>query len=190
MTDAYDTAEHTFRVGDVVMVPTNTETNSYYYYALPGEPYKITRVYKNRVEVRGNFGSNRYATVANYHDRVQSLKKTEVIPWDGIMPRKLGEMPAVGDHISQNDPRIAWFFEDAAKLAEQRGLCSSFDDLAETLNFPGREKTYRIATTADVNGVTAKISVKARSKAEAQQKAQALLLEPVKFTVTDAQQEE
>lgn len=76
-------------------------------------------------------------------------------------PRKLGETPE-GDHIAIDDPRIMWIWEDAGKVADNNGYCPTYDKLAEELGAPGRERTYKVWT--EINGLKARVEVKARSK--------------------------
>ena len=78
-------------------------------------------------------------------------------------PRRLGEPP--DGMLSPLDPRLSWLWDDAAKMANQKGLCSQYDSFVLALGVPGRPKNYTVTTK--INGFTAKIIVKARSQAEA-----------------------
>jgi len=80
--------------------------------------------------------------------------------------RKLGEVPA--GSIAADDPRIAWLFEDAMRLADRLGLCSDFDRIADALGVPGRTRTFNIKIPAG-DGIEIVAKVEARSKKLAQQ---------------------
>lgn len=80
--------------------------------------------------------------------------------------RKLGVPPEDGEHIAADDPRIAWLWEDAGKLATRMGYCSTYDDISDKLGIPGREREFYITTK--INGIDVSASIKARSQTEAE----------------------
>ncbi len=181
MVNAVDTE---YTKGDVVRVISHFNINDYDYKTLlPDEPYTVTRVYKNKIEIKGKFERKMWSTSTpeTVNDTI-SVFKTDIAPFDGPLPRKLGEVPE-GDYISPQDPRIAWFFEDAGRLADQRNLCRTYDALADELGFPGRERTFKISTK--INGLSAEIKVKARSKKQAEQQ----VAEQLKIVVTKAEED-
>lgn len=48
------------------------------------------------------------------------------------------------DAIAADDPRIAWIWKEAARLADEAGHCSEYDELAAALGVPGREGEYTV----------------------------------------------
>jgi hypothetical protein len=80
--------------------------------------------------------------------------------------RPLGQVPE--GSIPADDPRIAWLFEDAMRLADRLGLCSDFDRIADALGVPGRTRTFNIKV-AVAEGIEITAKVEARSKKQAQQ---------------------
>lgn len=81
-------------------------------------------------------------------------------------PRMLGERPA--DGIDIDDPRIQWIFEDAGRLANRLGYCSTYDRIMEQLGAPGRERTFTIKmAVGDGFEVTAKVTARSKRLAEA-----------------------
>jgi hypothetical protein len=79
--------------------------------------------------------------------------------------RRLGEMPP--DGIAPDDPRVAWIFEDAARLADRRGYCNVFDAITDELNLPGRVRKFTL-TYEVVPGVKLQAKIEARSRALAE----------------------
>jgi len=96
---------------------------------------------------------------------VVTINVDRLVPEDPEVPRprRLGEVPE--GMLSPLDPRLDWLWQDAAELADRRSLCSQYDEFAKALGIPGRPKDFTVTTT--VNGFEAKIKVKARSQAEA-----------------------
>lgn len=78
--------------------------------------------------------------------------------------RKLGTVPEGG--ISPSDPGLAWFWEDAQKLANRLGYCSTYDDIAEKLGAPGRKRSFYV--NAKINGLDVSTNVEAHSQKEAE----------------------
>jgi hypothetical protein len=77
--------------------------------------------------------------------------------------RTLGTPPEGA--LPADDPRVAWVFKDAARMADRLGLCRDFDRITDALGFPGRERTWKIASEAD--GLKLTIEVEAHSRKEA-----------------------
>jgi len=75
-------------------------------------------------------------------------------------PRRIGEAPEGA--ISVDDPRIAWIWEDAARVATKSGHCSEYDKLCDELGAPGRERSFTVKR--NVNGFDVSKKFKARSK--------------------------
>lgn len=80
--------------------------------------------------------------------------------------RAVGEVPAGG--IAADDPRIAWIFEDAQRLADRLGLCRDFDRIAEAVGVPGRVRVYTVKLGVG-EGLEITAKVEARSRPQAQQ---------------------
>jgi hypothetical protein len=116
------------------------------------------------------YGEDRYGYVAEYtlNATAADLEDNGIFVLDpnAPKPRKLGEAPEAA--ISPDDPRIAWLWEDAAKLANRMGHCSTYDSMCDKLGIPGRERDFTVSH--EVNGITGTFKVKARSQklAEAQ----------------------
>lgn len=87
----------------------------------------------------------------------------ELIPTDpdAPKPRKLGEVPEGG--ISPDDPRLAWLWEDAAKVA----YCSEYDKIADRLGIPGRVRSFTVNRTINDLKVSGTFSARSRKEAEA-----------------------
>lgn len=121
----------------------------------PSQPYEVRRVETSKVVLRHG------ARNASAWVPLSLLNPGTPADPNAPRPRQLGETPE-GDHVAITDPRIAWIWDDAAKVADKHGYCSTYDTLAEELGAPGREKNYKVWAT--VNGLKARIEVKARSK--------------------------
>lgn len=80
-------------------------------------------------------------------------------------PRMIGQVPEGG--IAPEDPRIAWIFEDAARMADRLDLCGDFDRLCDALGLPGRMRKFTISLVVrDGIEVTAKVEARSRRLAE------------------------
>lgn len=126
-----------------------------------GETAEVTTVRKKTITVK----------IDNYSFNVPraSLAAPNGEVWTDVPKpptRKIGETPA--DGIAADDPRLAWLWEDAAKLATRSGYCNVYDRIADELNIPGRLRNIEASITVD--GLTLSATVKARSRKEAQQK--------------------
>ena len=132
-----------------------------------GSIVEISRVNTETYWVRGEARTTYGVETASVAVEIANFGKyvTPVDP-NAPKPRKLGEVPD-GDYISPDDPRLAWLWEDAAKLATKRGYCSQYDAIADALDIPGRERNISIKKT--VNGIEMSLKIKARSKKEAEQ---------------------
>lgn len=111
-----------------------------------GEEYKVTSATPNYVR-----GTRRK------WDSVVTLDRDAVRK----VHRRIGTVP--DGSIAADDPRVAWIFEDAARMADRLGLCADFDRLCDALGYPGRERTFTIKL-ADADGVVVTAKVQARSK--------------------------
>ncbi len=54
------------------------------------------------------------------------------------------------EQIDGSDPRLASFWEKAQQLADQAGHCQVFDEIAEALGGPRREREYIVSITSYV----------------------------------------
>ena len=115
-----------------------------------GEELQITSVYSHTLNVRAAGGGPVFQITA---DRVRPV------------PRMIGVIPDGG--ISPEDPRIAWLFEDAARMADRLGLCADFDRICDALGAPGRLRTFNITVMSGAGiEVTAKVEARSRRLAE------------------------
>lgn len=98
-----------------------------------------------------------------------------VISVDAVrpVPRMIGEIPEGG--ISPEDPRIAWLFEDAGRMADRLGLCRDYDRLCDELGIPGRVRTWNI-TVMSAAGIEVTAKVEARSRRLAEQRVREQLM--------------
>lgn len=146
-----------------------------------GDTAEVTTVRKNTITVRvanPNFGNPTSAwggrdTTKFYSYNVprSSLVAPNGEAWDESAkpkpkPRKLGEVPEGG--IAPDDPRLAWLWEDAAKVANKSGYCGYYDRIADELNIPGRKRDISVSVTHA--GITFTATVQARSRKEAEAK--------------------
>ena len=128
----------------------------------------VTQVYRNVVHVRITFSDGEYvlAILREYIDAPNG-ETYEAVPKPKPEPeppvRKLGTPPE--GMIAPDDPRIAWFWQDAEKLANRMGYCDEYDEITDKLNIPGRMREHRVEIT--VNGLKVVTHVQARSQKEA-----------------------
>lgn len=121
-----------------------------------GEEGEVRRVYANGdVEVRTFSPSG---------------IRSRFSPVDLERLRTLGVAPAGG--LDPHDPRIAWIWEDAARLADRKDWCTEFDALCDALGAPGRVRKFSI-TMHDAGGVRVTARVEARSRRLAEEKLRA-----------------
>lgn len=147
-----------------------------------GDTAEVTTVRKNTITVKvanPNFGNPTSAwggrdttKFYSYNVTRSSLVAPNGEAWDeSAKPpkpkiRKIGEVPEGG--IAPDDPRLAWLWDDAAKVADRSGYCSYYDRIAEQLDIPGRVRD--IGVSIKHNGVTLTATVKARTRKEAEVK--------------------
>ncbi|KAK2701931.1 hypothetical protein QYM36_019432 [Artemia franciscana] len=81
--------------------------------------------------------------------------------------RQVGVPPEGG--IPLEHPALAWLWEDASRLAERFGFCREFDNLADALGAPGREREFRIPMISE-DGIRVTATVRARSRRLAEQR--------------------
>ncbi|WP_091232538.1 hypothetical protein [Microbacterium sp. 3J1] len=83
------------------------------------------------------------------------------------VPRLIGQIPEGG--IAPEDPRVAWVFEDAGRMADRLGLCKDYDRLCDALGIPGRVRSFTISVfSAEGIEVTAKVQARSKRLAEIQ----------------------
>lgn len=160
----------TYQVGEEVTLLPYDEQRIYYDVSgmgrvatdLAGNTYKIDHVYADGAHVRLGL-LDRYGVTRNYkvpNDLVEYADPSKP------RVRKLGEVPSEGEHISVDDPRVQWIFEDMGTLATQMGHCGDYDRMADRLGFPGRERFFKV--TRDIKGLSATFHVRARSRSQAE----------------------
>lgn len=129
------------------------------------EQFPVTRVNKNSLHLRRDG--------LTYSVPRENIDAPNGEVWEGLpvnsnpkpKARKIGEQPD-GDHISIDDPRIQWIFEDAARVAKTAGHCYEYDELCDKVGIPGRERKITISTT--INGLDISTTVTARSRKAAE----------------------
>jgi hypothetical protein len=136
-----------------------------------GSVVELRKVGTQSVWARG-FDPNRYGgqqfTIPVYLDTSdpEDAARIFVAPDpDAPAPRKIGEVPE--GMISPEDPRLAWLWEDAGKLATRKGHCSTYDKLCDDLGIPGRERDFTVKR--EVGGFNISRKFKARSKKQAEE---------------------
>jgi hypothetical protein len=78
--------------------------------------------------------------------------------------RKLGEVPEGG--IAPDDPRLAWLWEDAGKLATRQGHCGDYDKMCDALGIPGRERSFTVKRKVNGFDISKKFTARSRKLAE------------------------
>lgn len=63
------------------------------------------------------------------------------------MVTEFGTPEPEAERIELNDPRVAWFWEAAAKAADEEGFCPEYERLAARLGVPGRVHKFRCTAT-------------------------------------------
>lgn len=115
-----------------------------------GEELEITSQSADYLNVRK--GSDGY---------VFRISRSKVRP----VKRMIGERPE--DGIEVDDPRVAWIFEDAGRLADRLGLCRDYDRLCDALGAPGRIRPFTIKlVVSDGMEITAKVDARSKRLAE------------------------
>jgi hypothetical protein len=102
-------------------------------YLYPGAEYEVLQVSTHKVRVA-------FGLYSIWVD------KSEVVLWVSPEIRISSEIESLKDEnsIEVNDPRVAWFWKVAAKIADERGFCEEYDVIAKDLGIPGREKDWDI----------------------------------------------
>lgn len=90
----------------------------------------------------------------------------------GKASRRLGTVPEGA--LSPLDPGLAWFWDDAAKLADIKGYCSTYDEIVKRLGAPARPQEFSIFR--EVGDVKVRLTIMARSQEEADKQADAVLV--------------
>lgn len=114
----------------------------------PGMELEVTAVGQQTLNVRYAQAGWERNVFRIPRDAVRRVRQVGVAP-EGMRPL--------------DDPSIAWFWEDAARLAERFGFCDEFDRLADALGAPGRERTFRVPMI-DEDGIRVTATVTARSR--------------------------
>lgn len=117
-----------------------------------GDELQVTSMRSSTINVRPVRGG-RVFTIARTHVQKPA--------------RKIGEIPPGG--IAPEDPRIAWIFDDAARLANRLGLCPDFDRIMDALGAPGRTRTFKVDVASE-DGITITATIEARSRRLAESK--------------------
>lgn len=141
-----------------------------------GDSAEVSAVRKSTITVRvpnpsygqttPGYGRDTTKTYS-YNVARSSLRTPNGEAWNEVTkpkPRKLGEPPEGG--ISPDDPRLAWLWEDAAKVANRSGYCGYYDRIAGELNIPGRKRA--VSVSLKHNGIQITATVQARSRKEAE----------------------
>jgi hypothetical protein len=80
------------------------------------------------------------------------------------------------EQINGSDPRLADFWAEAQELADKAGHCQVFDDIAEALGGPSREKDYTVEVTMMVSvPITYTVETTARSAEDAEEYAREIV---------------
>ena len=108
--------------------------------------------------------AGRRLTVRRPGGYVYSIDARVVAPVDRPL-RFLGDAPA-GD-ISLDDPKLDWFWRDAAKAADLSGHCREYERLCEILGIPGRSRLFEVSIPV-AQGIDLRGKVTARSRPEAE----------------------
>lgn len=160
-----------FHVGQELTVERDVRCDStgdygYGYTVSPGDIGVVTRVTRNMVLVRfPGFEWNGGRSSLPNQDRSGWFNKQDMIPADPNAPRpprprQFGETPE--GMIAIDDPRIDWIWEDAAAIATKKGYCGVYDELADMIGAPGRERDFKIKRK--VNGIEGVFTIRARSR--------------------------
>ena len=97
----------------------------------PDDTAIVTRVNRLRLTVKTSPNATSYNVFRSTLDNPNG--EVWVAPPPRPKSRKLGEMPTEGGHLPMDDPRFAWVWDDVAKLATDRGYCSTYDEISDKL---------------------------------------------------------
>lgn len=144
---------------------------------LQGTEVEVTQVFRDGgFRIRGR--ASAYGTSDLWTARVEASEIDQYFSFEeGEKPRKLGDVPE--GSIAPDDPRLAWLWEDAGKLANRLGHCSAYDSMCDTLGIPGRERDFTV-TREIAGGIKGSFTVKARSRRQADEQVDAQLKTAVK----------
>ena len=136
-----------------------------------GTTVTVTMVRRNVITVRGlnparnSYGEPDYLSFNVPRDSLEAPNGEAWSEEDKPKIRPVGQVPE--GSIAPDDPRIAWIWEDAARVAKSSGHCWEYDQLVDRLGGIGRERNIEV--TIKVGGISIKSTVKARSAKEAKQ---------------------
>mgnify|MGYP000470412693 CR=1 FL=1 len=133
-----------------------------------GDTAEVTRVNRHTITVKTAvtvYGQRGMYSFNVPRDSLEAPNGETFVPIDKPKPRKLGVTPE-GNHIAIDDPRIAWIWKDAAKLASNTGYCSQYDSLTDKLGIPGRERDFRVNATVAGMQVTAVVKATSQKLAD------------------------
>ena len=138
-------------------------------------PLRITRVFAERVIVRGALIRGTDASIYVWRHHIETVNG--VNPTTGVAPRPLGTKPADTDemtYIGLDHPGIQWLFQDMGAYADNKGWCSTYDDLARDLGIPAREEEHDVEVSH--NGITISATIRATSLEQAEERLRAMLV--------------
>lgn len=136
-----------------------------------GDTAEVTRVNKNRIVVKtqalryGNTGVWSYTVAREALETPNGEAYPETPKAPRPKSRKLGEVPE--GMIDPKDPRLKWFWEDAAKYANRQGYCAMYDQIVTALGAPARPRDITVTITH--NGVQLTATIEATSEKEAKE---------------------
>jgi hypothetical protein len=109
-------------------------------------------------------------TSGSVHARIEdgyvfAISKDALTPIDYV-PRKLRDVPE--GMLSPDDPRLAWLWEDAGKLANRWDQCSTYDKFCDVLGLPGRMRNFNVSKKLP-SGIEIRATIEAHSLREAEQ---------------------
>lgn len=135
---------------------------------------RVTRVFADRVLARGRiFGHSEQGSVWVPKRSILTVNDTP----NADAPRRLGVKPEDTDevtHLPLDHPGIQWIFRDMAAFADGKRWCNEYDNLADELGIPGRDRDFDIEI--ERGGITFTATVYAPTLAAAQAKAEALFV--------------
>lgn len=134
---------------------------------------RVTRVYADTLIIRGPIlpDGSVGSFIAWKHDILTRNGRDARTGERPVVPRKLGTKPEDTPeltHIGTDHPGIQWLFQDMAQFADNKGWCSTYDDLAIELGIPPREHEYDVSHTH--NGIMVYATIRAVNEETAQEK--------------------
>jgi hypothetical protein len=180
MTDTTTTeALPEFEVGQIVKSATGDDVESATQYGSKlraGGLYRVVRVNKKTLQLARISEEAGVDGGYPYYNAVNGVAKEAVIPSTEKIKTFLERFIPEGmedEVISPDDPRLDYIWRAAAKAADDSGYCSVYDDITKRVGIPGRPKNYTV--NIKVGSLVTRVTIQARSKAEAQQIAEAAL---------------